>query len=77
MYLIKLNDSFKTYSKILIPDAILSDSEFEHYISSTVLNFTFTTGRNFLKTADHIDPKTVYVHLYTLENIRQNDCNRW
>ena len=39
---------------------------------------TFRKGGKILKTANPIDPQTVYniIHIYTLENNRQNDCNR-
>ena len=33
---------------------------------------TFTTDRKILKTASNIDPRTVYVHMYTRKNNQQN-----
>ena len=33
---------------------------------------TFKASEKIQKTADHIDPQTVYWHLYTLENSCQN-----
>ena len=37
---------------------------------------TFTTGSKMMKIAGYIDLHTVYVHMDTLENSRQNNCNR-
>ena len=42
----------------------------------TGVYLTFTTSGKIWKTAGHIDFQSVYVHMDTLENSRQNDCNR-
>ena len=36
----------------------------------------FTRSGKIRKTGGNIQPYTVYVHLYTLENSQQNDCNK-
>ena len=38
------------------------------------VHLTFKTGGRIRKTANHINPQAVYVHMYTLKKSRQNDC---
>ena len=37
----------------------------------------FIRGWKTLKTANHIDHLSLYVHVYTLKNSRKNDCRGW
>ena len=46
-----------------------------YQVEAVGVYLAFTTNSKIRKTAVHIDPQTDYVHMYTLENSWQNDCN--
>ena len=49
----------------------------QFYKEKCRVDLTITIGRRVRKTASYIDPHTAYVHMYTLNISRQNDCNKW